>query len=107
MSLSTASASISGNSVVPGLPNITSTPSCFKISRNARFPEMTGKASSADDVSAGVWLFAQEIFVLAGEHELAVLIMDGDADHDEASRALRDQLRDGEGRIECVARIDG
>ncbi len=46
MSRSTANASISGSSVVPGLPNNTSTPSCFRISRNARFPEMTGKGSS-------------------------------------------------------------
>ena len=45
--VSTANASISGSSVVPGLPNNTSTPSCFRISRNARFPEMTGKVSSA------------------------------------------------------------
>src|SRR5712692_922385 len=43
MSFSTAKASISGNSVVPGLPNRTSTPSCFKSSRKARFPDMTGK----------------------------------------------------------------
>src|SRR3954468_13252420 len=45
MSRSTAKASISGNSVVPGLPNRTSTPSCFRSSRKARFPEMRGMGS--------------------------------------------------------------
>src|SRR5579862_7169503 len=43
MSFSTAKASISGNSVVPGLPNITLTPSCLSKSRKARFPLITGK----------------------------------------------------------------
>src|SRR5918995_7169486 len=42
MSFSTAKASISGNSVVQGLPNMMLTPSCFSRSRNARFPDMTG-----------------------------------------------------------------
>src|SRR5829696_3279813 len=46
MSRSTAKASISGNSVVPGLPNRTSTPSCFRSSRKARFPEMRGMVRS-------------------------------------------------------------
>ena len=32
-----------GNSVVPGLPNRYSTPSCFSRSRKARFPDMTGQ----------------------------------------------------------------
>src|SRR5713101_5238147 len=32
--------SISGSSVVPGLPNMTETPSCFSIWRNACLPEM-------------------------------------------------------------------
>src|ERR1700686_3487104 len=43
MSCSTAKASISGNSVVPGLPNMTVTPSCLSKSRKARFPDITGK----------------------------------------------------------------
>src|ERR1700720_3053518 len=43
MSCSTAKASISGSSVVPGLPNITLTPSCLSKSRKARFPDITGK----------------------------------------------------------------
>src|SRR5439155_5960922 len=43
ISFSVANASISGNSVVPGLPNRISTPSCFSRSRKARFPDMTGK----------------------------------------------------------------
>src|SRR5579863_7080580 len=43
MSFSTAKASISGSSVVPGLPNITLTPSCRSRSRKARFPLITGK----------------------------------------------------------------
>src|SRR3974390_647349 len=42
ISFSTAKASINGSSVVPGLPNTISTPSCFKRSRKARFPVMTG-----------------------------------------------------------------
>src|SRR5262245_21514599 len=42
MSFSTAKASISGNSVVPGLPNMMLTPSCLSRSRKARFPDMTG-----------------------------------------------------------------
>src|SRR5262245_4919138 len=45
-SFSVANASISGNSVVPGLPNMISTPSCLSRSRKARFPDMTGKNSS-------------------------------------------------------------
>src|SRR6266849_1990297 len=45
-SFSVANASISGNSVVPGLPNMISTPSCLSRSRKARFPDMTGKKSS-------------------------------------------------------------
>src|SRR5262249_48590286 len=40
---STANASISGNSVVPGLPNMMLTPSCLSRSRNARLPDMVGK----------------------------------------------------------------
>jgi hypothetical protein len=31
--------------VVPGLPNITVTPSCLSRSRKARFPDITGKVS--------------------------------------------------------------
>src|SRR4051812_45642542 len=42
MSFSTAKASISGSSVVPGLPNMMLTPSCLSRSRNARFPDITG-----------------------------------------------------------------
>src|SRR6266568_3344259 len=42
MSFSTAKASISGNSVVPGLPNTIPTPSCLSRSRNARLPDITG-----------------------------------------------------------------
>ena len=55
MSCSTAKASISGNSVVPGLPNMTVTPSCLSRSRKARFPDITGTISSSDfaDVFAG------------------------------------------------------
>src|SRR3954447_21038042 len=104
MSLSTASASISGSSVVPGLPNRMSTPSCLRISRNARFPEMTGKTSS--DFLLFGRLFAQQVFVFAGEHQLRVLIVDGRRHHHNAGRALRDQPRDGERRIERVADID-
>src|ERR1044072_5554271 len=126
MSLSTASASISGSWVGPGLPNSTSTPSCFRTSRNARFPEMTGKTSSAcfwvlaeggtlfvahDLIRKPVppfrdhALFSQQVLVLAGEHEVAVLVMDGRSHHHNAGRALRDQLGDGERRVERVARI--
>ena len=47
MSFSTAKASISGNSVVPGLPNMMSTPSCLSRSRNARLPDMTGTGNSS------------------------------------------------------------
>src|SRR5205085_11041872 len=106
MSFSTANASISANSVVPGLPNRMSTPSCFRISRNARFPEMTGKTSSEFFVLFAAGLFAQQVFVLAGEHQLARLIVDGRRHHHNASRALRDQRRDGERRIERVAGVD-
>src|ERR1044071_2277114 len=104
MSFSTANASIKASSVVPGLPKTTSTPSCFRISRNARFPEMTGKTSS-DFLRFCAALFPQQIFVFAGEHQLAVLVMDGRGHHHNAGRALRDQRRDGELRIERVARI--
>src|SRR5262245_32786020 len=45
-SFSVANASISGNSVVPGFPNMISTPSCLSRSRKARFPDMTGKTFS-------------------------------------------------------------
>ena len=41
---SRASPSINGSSVVPGLPNITETPSCFRISRNACLPAMSDMA---------------------------------------------------------------
>src|SRR5216683_3058529 len=41
---SRASPSMSGSSVVPGLPNMTETPSCLRIWRNACFPEMNGIA---------------------------------------------------------------
>src|SRR5262245_44742800 len=37
---------MSGNSVVPGLPNRTSTPSCLRTSRKARFPDITGNFAS-------------------------------------------------------------
>src|SRR6184192_4287927 len=37
---SRARPSINGSSVVPGLPNMTETPSCFRIWRNACLPEM-------------------------------------------------------------------
>src|ERR1041384_755393 len=104
MSFSTANASISASSVVPGLPKTTSTPSCFRISRNARFPEMTGKTSS-DFLRFCAALFPQQIFVFAGEHQLAVLVMDGRGHHHNAGRALRDERRNGVRRIECVARI--
>src|SRR5260370_30253284 len=50
ISVSTAKASISGNSVVPGLPNTISTPSCLRSSRKARFPDIAGKI-----VSVGVF----------------------------------------------------
>src|SRR5215213_4146714 len=102
MSFSTANASISASSVVPGLPNTTSTPSCFKISRNARFPEMTGKTSSEFSMLRRAWLFAQQVLVLAGEHQLAVLVMNGGGYHHNAGRALRDQRRDGERRVKRV-----
>src|SRR5580700_5802456 len=46
MSVSTAKASINGSSVVPGLPNMTLTPSCLSRSRKARFPDITGKIDS-------------------------------------------------------------
>src|SRR5258708_12762279 len=46
ISFSTAKASISGNSVVPGLPNTISTPSCLRSSRKARFPDIAGKIVS-------------------------------------------------------------
>src|SRR5215831_7878696 len=45
-SFSVANASISGNSVVPGFPNMISTPSCLSRSRKARFPDITGKTFS-------------------------------------------------------------
>src|SRR5437763_8985005 len=105
MSFSTANASISASSVVPGLPNTTSTPSCFRISRNARFPEMTGKTSS-DFLCFALRLFPQQILVLAAEHQFAVLVMDGRGHHHNAGRALREERRDGVRRIERVARID-
>src|ERR671924_54027 len=41
---SRASPSISGSSVVPGLPNITETPSVLRISRNACLPDMYAMA---------------------------------------------------------------
>src|SRR3954469_6115809 len=106
ISLSTASASISASSVVPGLPNRMSTPSCFRISRNARFPEMTGKTSSEFLCAVRGGLLAQQVFVFAGEHQLARLIVDGRRHHHNAGRALRDQRRDGERRIERVAGVD-
>src|SRR3954451_170260 len=46
MSFSTAKASISGSSVVPGLPNTIPTPSCFSRSRKARLPDITGTGVS-------------------------------------------------------------
>src|SRR5436309_2743192 len=106
MSFSTANASISASSVVPGLPNTTSTPSCLRISRNARFPEMTGKVSSACFGESSETLFPQQILVLAAEHQFAVLVMDGRGHHHNAGRALRDQRRDGVRGIKRVARID-
>src|SRR5262244_3432123 len=39
---------MSGNSVVPGFPNMISTPSCLSRSRKARLPDMTGKTFSQD-----------------------------------------------------------
>src|SRR5712691_12126882 len=39
---SRASPSMSGSSVVPGFPNMTETPSCLRIWRNACFPEVNG-----------------------------------------------------------------
>src|SRR4029079_16997622 len=105
ISLSTASASISGSSVVPGLPNRISTHSCLRVSRNARFPEMTGKISS-DFSAVRAALFAQQVFVFAGEYELARLIVDGRRHHHNAGRALRGQRRDDEDRIERVADMD-
>src|SRR5580698_8604426 len=58
MSCSTAKASISGNSVVPGLPNMTLTPSCLSRSRKARFPDITGKFLSPGH--SGSRAFARE-----------------------------------------------
>src|SRR5204863_3660097 len=104
MSFSTANASISASSVVPGLPKTTSTPSCLRISRKARFPEMTGKTSSAF-LCFALGLFPQQILVLAAEHQFAILVMDGRSHHHNAGRALRDQRRDGEGWIKRVADI--
>ena len=46
MSFSTAKASISGSSVVPGLPNTIPTPSCLSRSRKARLPDITGTGVS-------------------------------------------------------------
>ena len=42
MAGSRASPSMSGSSVVPGLPNMTLTPSSFRISRKACLPETNG-----------------------------------------------------------------
>src|ERR1700719_4110739 len=65
MSCSTAKASISGNSVVPGLPNITLTPSCLSRSRKARFPDITGKFLSPFAIaSAAACLFGFQVFKL-------------------------------------------
>src|SRR5580704_9227077 len=61
MSFSTAKASISGNSVVPGLPNITLMPSCLSRSRKARFPDITGKFFSLSH--CGSWAFARETVI--------------------------------------------
>src|SRR5215467_10755752 len=44
---SRARPSIKGSSVVPGLPNMTSTPSCFRISRKACLPEVKGIGGSS------------------------------------------------------------
>ena len=37
---------MSGSSVVPGLPNMTETPSCRRIWRNACLPEMYGMVAA-------------------------------------------------------------
>ena len=50
MSFSTAKASISGSSVVPGLPNTIPTPSCLSRSRKARLPDITGTGVSKFEV---------------------------------------------------------
>src|SRR3990172_7780034 len=49
---SRARPSISGSSVVPGLPNMTATPSLLRISRNACLPEV--EAIGADNKLSGV-----------------------------------------------------
>src|SRR5215471_11457205 len=75
-SFSVANASISGNSVVPGLPNMISTPSCLSRSRKARFPDITDKKNLQIDI----WL-AREYAACAGcsEHGAAwVECLDGD-----------------------------
>src|SRR6516162_8387933 len=48
----------------------------------------------------------QQILVFAGEHQLTALVVQGRGHDHEAGRALRPKLRDGELRIERIARVD-
>src|SRR5260370_29155598 len=65
-SFSVANASISGNSVVPGLPNMISTPSCLSRSRKARFPDIRGKTVSALGEERGASLRSARVSYHAG-----------------------------------------
>ena len=55
--------------------------------------------------SAGVAL-AQQVFLLAGQHKLVALVVDGDRDRRDPGRALRRQRGDPKARVERVTGVD-
>ena len=50
--------------------------------------------------------FFEQIFLFAGQHEFALLVVHAHRDRDDSSRALRSQRRDRQARIERIAGVD-
>src|SRR6266567_3528089 len=68
-------------------------------------PTSSPRSSSGGDRGLRVAL-AQQIFLLAGQHELVLLVVDGDRDRHDSGGALRCQRGDAEARVERVAGVD-
>jgi hypothetical protein len=84
--------------VVPGLPNITLTPSCLSRSRKARFPDITGKFLSPGH--SGSRAFARETGI--HNHDIRSLAMIRLCTHDELGSLLPDLQRAVVGNVREV-----
>src|SRR6267143_2315461 len=99
---SRARPSISGSSVVPGLPNITETPSCRRIWRNAALPEMY--VIAADHKASIAFAHARVFPVTESGLELTSAPDDRAATHTRTRRSHHDALP-VESRVPALRRL--